>query len=244
MHPDWNVNIMYLDLDNQIIMLNVHVLTPGANVFNVYLKISRSYSISEIVLLKEEDAGSDIEESIVETERDCEKRDIPCTVVTFRKNDYEDLLEKILDLRRQYQKRGKPFKLYFNITAGRKDVAIMAFMGSLWVDGIGYYLTKEMDEPIEFPVPKVSLAQLEQNQLHRRILELLSERSGGAFSQSDLRRKIGVNPNNHKDLSAQTLSSSISALEEYGLLKKQPEGRETQITITLSGRLAHSMLHA
>ena len=234
---------MYLDVDNQITMLNIHVLTPGANVFNVYLKISRSYSISEIILLKEEDAVGDIEESIAETEKDCEKREIPCTIVTFRKNDYEDLLEKILNIRRWYQKRKEPFKLYFNITAGRKDVAIMAFMGSLWVDGIGYYLTREMDEPIVFPVPKVSLAQLEQNQLHRKILELLSEKSGEIFSQSDLRRKIGVNPNNHKDLSAQTLSSSISALEEYGLLKKQQEGRETQITITLSGRLAHSMLY-
>jgi len=235
---------MYVNLDIQTTMLNVHVLTPGANVFNVYLKISRSYSISEIVLLKEEDAGSDIEESIAETEKDCQKREIPCTIVTFRKNDYEGLLEKILDLRRQYQRREKPFKLYFNITAGRKDVAIMAFMGSLWVDGIGYYLTREMDEPIEFPVPKVSLAQLEQNQLHRRILELLSEKNGGTFSQSDLRRKIGVNPNNHKDLSAQTLSSSICALEEYGLLRKQPEGRETLIIITLSGRLAYSMIRS
>lgn len=234
---------MYLDLDNQIIMLNIHVLTPGANVFNVYLKISKNYSISEIVLLQEEDAASDIEESIAETEKDCEKREIPCTIVIFRKNDSEDLLEKILDLRRQYQKREGSFKLYFNVTAGRKDVAIMAFMGSLWVDGIGYYLAKEMDEPIEFPVPKVSLAQLGQNLLHRRVLELLSERSGGAFSQSDLRRRIGVNPNNHKDLSAQTLSSSISALEGYGLLEKQPEGRETRIQITLSGRLAYSMLH-
>lgn len=234
---------MYLNIDNQIIMLNIHVLTPGANVFNVYLKISRNYPISEIVLLKEEEPGSGIEESIIETEKDCEKRDIPCTIITFRKNDFEDLLEKILDLQRQYQKRERPFKLYFNITAGRKDVAIMAFMGSLWVDGIGYYLTKEMDRSIEFPVPKVSLAQLEQNQLHRRILELLSEMSGGTSSQSDLRRKIGVNPNNHKNLSAQTLSSSIGALEEYGLLKKQPDGRETQIEITLSGRLAHSMLH-
>jgi DNA-binding transcriptional ArsR family regulator len=234
---------MYLDVDIQITMLNVHILTPGANVFNVYLKISRSYSISEIVLLKEEESDNVIEESIAETKKDCEKRDIPCTLATFRKNDYEDLLEKILDLRRQYQKREKPFKLYFNVTAGRKDVAIMAFMGSLWVDGIGYYLTKEMEEPFEFPVPKVSLAQLEQNQLHRRILELLSEKSGGTFSQSNLRQKIGVNPNNHKNLSAQTLSSSISALEECGLLEKQPEGRETQLTITLSGRLAQSMLH-
>jgi DNA-binding MarR family transcriptional regulator len=234
---------MYPNMDNQVIMLNVHVLTPGANVFNVYLKISRNYPISEIVLLKEEDSSSDIEESIVETEKDCEMRDIPCTIVTFRKNDFEDLLEKILDLQRQYRKRERPFKLYFNITAGRKDVAIMAFMGSLWVDGIGYYLTREMDRSIEFPIPKVSLAQLEQNQLHRRILELLSERSGGTFSQSDLRRRIGVNPNNHKDLSAQTLSSSIGALEGYGLLEKQPEGRETRIRITLSGRLAYSMLH-
>ena len=243
MHPDWGVNIMYLDQDNQFTMLNIHVLTPGVNVFNVYLKISKCYSISEIVLLKEEDTISDIEESIAETERDCAKRDLPCTIVTFRKNDYENLLEKILDIRRQYQKGEKPFKFYFNVTAGRKDLAIMAFMGSLWVDGIGYYLTREMDEPIEFPVPRVSLAQLEHNQLHRRILELLSEKSSGAYSQSDLRRKIGVNPNNHKDLSAQTLSSSIHALEEYGLLKKKPEGRETRVQITLSGRLAYSMIH-
>lgn len=233
---------MYLDDDIQNHMLNIHVLTPGANVFNVYLKISRHFPLSEIVLLKEEESNSTIEESIAETQKDCENREIPCTIVSFKNNDFEDLLEKILDLHRKYLKGGEPFSLYFNVTAGRKDVAIMMFMGSLWVDGIGYYLTKEMKEPLMFPVPKVSLAKLEQNKLHCKILEILSEKTGGTQIQNDLRRKIGTNPNNHKDLSAQTLSSSIDALEKHGLLMKQPEGRVTEITITLSGRLAYTML--
>lgn len=233
---------MYLDNDIQSSMLKIHVLTPGANVFNVYLKISRHCPISEIVLLKEDESDHNIEGSIAETQKDCEKRDLPCTIVTFRKNDFEDLLEKILDLHRKYKKGEQPFRFYFNVTAGRKDVAIMTFMGSLWVDGIGYYLTKEMGEPLVLPVPKVPLAQLKQNKLHCKILELLSEKTGGTYIQSELRRKIGKSPNNNKDLSAQALSSSIRALEDYDLLNKKPEGRVTKITITLSGRLAYSML--
>lgn len=233
---------MYLDNDIQNHMLNIHVLTPGENVFNIYLKISRHFPLSEIILLKEDESDLKIEKSITETQKDCEKRDLPCTIVPFRKNDFEDLLEKILDLHRNYQKRGEPFNLYFNITAGKKDVAIMTFMGSLWVDGIGYYLTKEMREPIMFPVPKVSLGQLGQNKLHCKILELLSEKREGTYIQNDLRRKIRKNPNNNKDLSDQTLSSSLDPLEEYGLISKMPEGRVKKITITLSGRLAYSML--
>jgi DNA-binding MarR family transcriptional regulator len=61
-------------------------------------------------------------------------------------------------------------------------------------------------------------------------------------SQSKIRTEIKKHPGKSKELSPQALSKSIKALEGYGLVTKKIEGRETLVSITLSGKIAYSMV--
>ena len=97
-----------------------------------------------------------------------------------------------------------------------------------------------MKYPIELPIPKISVNDLTKNKLHLKVLGFVSEHRG--INQTKLRRNIGKNPNNNKELSAQTLSQSLNYLEKYELIKREHVGRETEVETTLSGRLAYSMI--
>lgn len=232
-------------------MLNVHVLTTGAHIYEVYLKIASHYPIREIVLIHEQSApGSQIHEndehkkivnSIDLVNTDCKNRQIPCDILEYKNGDLEDLVVKILALRKRFPKT--EWDIHFNITAGKKDTAIMAFMGGLWIDAVGYYFTKEMKKPLEFPIPKMSDTMLQNNKLFQKILEILSKSSPLEINQSAIRNRIKVNPNKpQKDLSPQVLSQAIATLADNGLIQKDPQGRDTLLKITLAGRMARSMI--
>ena len=220
-------------------MLNIHILTAGGNVDKGIQKILKYYPVQRYILVSEENPPEDVVASIETVKDVCKSAlDIPVDVIEYKKQDLEDLMERVVGIRKQYPEA----KLYFNVTFGRKDIAIMTFMGALWLDGVGYYLPNEFEEPLEFPAPKMPISTLAKNKLYQRILKDLVDNSPAKINQSTLRNRIGKNPNNNKDISAQALSQTIGALEDAGLVTKEVKGRDTLISITLAGRIAHSML--
>jgi DNA-binding PadR family transcriptional regulator len=94
--------------------------------------------------------------------------------------------------------------------------------------------------PIELPIPKLSVNDLTKNKLHLKVLGIISEHE--RINQTELRNKIQTNPNNNKELSPQTLSQSLHYLKKYELINMEHEGRDTKIESTLSGKLAYSMI--
>ncbi len=216
--------------------LNVHVITAGGSVYQAYLKIGSHYPVSKIIIIKEKDTPEQIEEEIINVQKDCAPRNIPCELIEYEKYQFEGLMEQLIALKKSHS--GDSF--FFNITPGRKDVAIMTFIASLWMDGTGYYWPKEMEEPFEFPIPKVPLKELGKNKLHVAILLELYE--GETKNQTTIRNCINKNPNTQKELSPQTFGASIEAMESYGLVTRTRHGRETNVTITMAGRLAYAML--
>jgi DNA-binding transcriptional ArsR family regulator len=220
-------------------MLNIHILTAGGNVDNVYKKIFPHYKVSKFILLTEAEEPEDVKASIEKMKLGCKESGIPVEIIENEKENIAQLMESIIGLRKNYPVDEAVF--YFNVTSGRKDMAIMAFIGSLWTSGIGYYLPKEFKEPLELPAPRIPLDKLQSNKLYQKILIEL-KKSSGDISQSTLRKTIMKNPNNNKDLSGQTLSQAIDVLKKANLVNLERSGRETLLSLTLAGRVAYSVI--
>jgi DNA-binding HxlR family transcriptional regulator len=221
--------------------LNVHVFTSGESNYNTFRKTIVHYqNVSRIIILRE-DSQEDIQDIHSMIEKECYEYDIDYQMVTYEKDSLEDEVIKIMSIRKELDEAN----LYFNITGGKKTAAIMAVISSIWVDGVVYYWEETVGDsvaknPIELPIPKVSVNDLAKNQLHLNILGIISKNK--RINQTKLKEKIGKNPNNNKELSPQTLSQSLRYLEKYELIKRERMGRETNIETTLSGRLAYSMI--
>jgi len=217
---------------------NIHILNTGANVHNIYQKIFAHYTVSRFILLSEKEQPDDVRESIDQVKIGCGTVGIPVDEIWYEKNNLPSLIEAIIRIRKDNPE--DKAKLYFNVTAGQKHIAIMAFIGSLWTNGVAYYLPKEFSEPLELPGPKMPLAQLQSNLLFQRILFELHTSDG--INQSTLREKIGKHPKKNKDLAGQTLSESIKTLVEAGMVSQEERGRDKIVSLTLGGRVAYSVL--
>lgn len=222
--------------------LNVHVFTSGKSNYNTFRKTFVHYqNVSRIIILREKDSQEDIQDIHSMIEKECYEYDIDYQMVTYEKDSLEDEVIKIMSIRKDLDEAN----LYFNITGGKKTAAIMAVISSIWVDGVVYYWEETVGDsvaknPIELPIPKISVNDLAKNQLHLNILGIISKNK--RINQTKLKEKIGKNPNNNKELSPQTLSQSLHYLEKYELIKRERMGRETNVETTLSGRLAYSMI--
>lgn len=232
-----NIYIVSNCIDIKDDNLIIHVLTPGENIYEIYLKIQQHYAVSKIIILQDNNAKEEVIRKIDKVKDDCKLRSIDCEPVIFDPSIIESEILAIIEIRKKYPDA----ELYFNITAGKKDFAIMAFMASVWVNGICYYCPKEQQNPTEFPIPKISVQELAGNKLHLEIIKVLLENE--QLSQSKINSKIGTNPNRNTDLSPQTLSQSIKYLKRSGLVNIKREGRVTWISLTLAGKLAYSMIN-
>jgi len=224
-------------------MLNIHILTSGENVDKVYKQVFPHYKVSKFILLTENEQPEKVKTSIEKMQAGCNEINVPLEIITLEKNNIPKLMEAIIGLRKQYPV--EKAQLFFNVTSGRKDIAIMTFIASLWVSGIGYYLPSETNvfhEPLVLPAPRIPLSRLESNKLYQRILVELDKKSGCAY-QAGLRTIIKENPNrNGKALSGQTISQAVDVLVDAGLIQSDRKGRRTELTLTLAGQVALSVL--
>jgi DNA-binding HxlR family transcriptional regulator len=217
-------------------MFNIHVFISGESNYDTFKKTLRYYQFSRIVILKTNinvpERAKEAHESI---EKDCHNLDIDFEEIIYEDNNIEDEIIEITGLKTKYPEA----TFYFNVTGGRKPEALMAAMTSVWIGGISYYWPEFSKEPFELPIPRISVNDLAKNKLHLKILENLVH---SPQNQSKIRAKIKTLPGTGKDLTPQALSNSIKALENYGLVTKKVDGRESIVTITLSGKIAYSMI--
>ena len=222
--------------------LNIHIFTSGKSNYDTFRKTIVYYqNVSKIIILRETDSQEDIQDIHAKIEQECDEYGIDYQMITYRNDSLEDEVIKIMSIRKELIDAN----LYFNITGGKKTSAIMAVISSIWVDGVVYYWQESKGDfavknPIKLPIPKISVNDLAKNKLHLKVLGIISEQE--RINQTELRNKIRINPNNNKELSPQTLSQSLHYLKKYELIKMKNVGRETKVEITLSGKLAYSMI--
>ncbi|KXS43917.1 MAG: hypothetical protein AWU59_844 [Methanolobus sp. T82-4] len=219
-------------------MFNIHVFISGKSNYNTFKKTLKYYQkVSKIVILKSDsNVPKDAKDAHQQIKNDCLNLEIDFEEMVYEDDNVEDEIAKITIL-----KRKNPLAhFYFNVTGGKKPEALMAAISSLWIGGKAYYWPESSGIPLEFPIPKISVNDLAKNKLHLRILECLIVNESP--SQSKIRSEIKTHPGKNKELSPQALSKSIKALEDYGLVSKKAEGRETLVSITLSGKIAFSMV--
>ena len=222
--------------------LNIHIFTSGKSNYDTFRKTIVYYqNVSKIIILRETDSQEDIQDIHAKIEQECDEYGIDYQMITYRNDSLEDEVIKIMSIRKELIDAN----LYFNITGGKKTSAIMAVISSIWVDGVVYYWQESKGDfavknPIKLPIPKISVNDLAKNKLHLKVLGIISEQE--RINQTELRNKIRINPNNNKELSPQTLSQSLHYLKKYELIKMENVGRETKVEITLSGKLAYSMI--
>lgn len=217
-------------------MLNIHIFISGRGNYNTFKRTLKHYSITRLIILR---GDSNVPEDCKEAHRliknDCKNLEIAFEEVEYKDGNVEDEIATITRLKKKY-----PDDIfYFNVTGGKKPEALMAAIASLWIGGIAYYWPESSGLPLEFPIPRISVTDLARNKLHLKILEILMIESQ---NQSKIRSKINKLPGTSKDLSPQALSNSIKALETYGLVAKKTVGRDTIVSITLSGKITYSMV--
>lgn len=217
-------------------MFNIHIFISGKSNYNTFKKTLKYYPVSKIIILKgDKGIPEDAKEAHQLIRNDCHNLEIDFDEITYEENNVEDEITTITDIKR----KNTESNFYFNVTGGRKPEALMAAMASLWIGGKAYYWPEKSGSPLEFPTPRISVNDLARNKLHLEILNCINKQP---LNQSKIRTMIGKLPGKNKDLSPQALSKSIKSLEEYGLVNKKIEGRESIISITLSGKIAYSMV--
>lgn len=217
-------------------MFNIHVFISGDSNYDTFKKTLKHFTFSKVIILKSNgiipEGAEQAHQSIKD---DCYKLDIDFEEIEYEDNNVEAEIVAITALKRKYPTAN----FYFNVTGGRKPEALMATMASMWIGGLAYYWPQFGSEPFEFPIPKISVNDLAKNKLHLKILECIIN---GSRSQSQIKSEIKTLPGTSKDLSPQALSNSVKALENYGLVTKIVKGRESLVSITLSGKIAYSMV--
>jgi hypothetical protein len=218
-------------------MANIHIFISGDGNYVTFKKTIKHYPVSKIIILKgDKNVPQGAKEAHKQIKNDCQSLEIHFEELSYEDDNVEDEITTITNLK----KRNPEANFYFNVTGGKKPEALMAAMASLWIGGMAYYWPKFSGLPLEFPITKVSVNDLAKNKLHLKILEYLMVNDSP--SQSKIRTAIKEHPGKSKELSPQALSKSIKALEDYGLVIKKIEGRETLVSITLSGKIAYSMV--
>ena len=149
-------------------MHNLHIATVGKTPGSIIEGI-RAYPIDKLYLLYNE--GS-VEEA-KEIKQSADNLKLECNLLEIDPFDIEDIFVQILLIER----RNFPSNIFINITGGTKIMSNAAFIAGYLMGARIYYIRIDsggeslQDRVIELPVPKVSMADIDENQ--QRILSHL-----------------------------------------------------------------------
>lgn len=150
----------------------IHIYSPGKNIGETFKAAVKKYHIDRIIVFKEilenEKSGDDIEKAINDLRTKAGNNGIEFEITKVRGNSMEEVMENILRLRDQFPDDS----FFFNLTGGRKVLALYLYTMAIWLDGFPYYVDISGDI-IEFSIPKIHREILRGNPNLVKILSII-----------------------------------------------------------------------
>lgn len=167
----------------------IHVFSSGKSMVETFKPAVNKFSIDRVVVFDE--ASDDIKgrkeiaSAMDELRKLCSEIGIMFDVVKIGESSMDDVRDNVIKLTRDHQ-----CKLFFNLTGGRKILALYLFTMALWVDGNPYYVDRS-GKIIELSIPRIHADELAGNPNLVKILTIVNseqERNGGPIRNSDVYR--------------------------------------------------------
>lgn len=165
----------------------IHIFSSGRSMVETFKSAVNKYSIDRIVVFVEasDDAKSrkEIDNAVDELRKLCGEIGIKFDTVKIGENSMDDVRDSVIKLTRETD-----CKLSFNLTGGRKILALYLFTMALWVNGNPYYVDIS-GRIVELSIPRIHADELTGNPNLVRILSIVNseqERYGVPVKNSDV----------------------------------------------------------
>ena len=228
----------------------IHVFSSGKSMVETFKSAVNKYSIDRIVVFDEVSddikGRKEIAVAIDELRRLSSEIGINFGTVSIQESNMDDVRDNVIKLTRSYK-----CKLFFNLTGGRKVLALYLFTMALWVNGNPYYVDRS-GNIIELSIPRVHAEELDNNQNLVKILSIVNreqEKYGKPVRNSDVFRIAAaeyrpskrLKEGGNSRLQMGTFSKWVRLLIERNLLNEQfveNNHKSKMLTITQDGIFA------
>ena len=228
----------------------IHVFSSGKSMVETFKSAVNKYSIDRIVVFDEisDDikGRKEIAVAIDELRRLSSEIGIYFGTVSIQESNMDDVRDNVIKLTKNYK-----CKLFFNLTGGRKILALYLFTMALWVNGDPYYVDRS-GKVIELSIPRVHAGELDNNQNLVKILSIVNreqEKYGKPVRNSDVFRIAAaeyrpskrLKEGGNSRLQMGTFSKWVRLLIERNLLNEQfveNNHKSKMLTITQDGIFA------
>lgn len=228
----------------------IHVFSSGKSMVETFKSAVNKYSIDRIVVFDEVSddikGRKEIAVAIDELRRLSSEIGINFGTVSIQESNMDDVRDNVIKLTKNYK-----CKLFFNLTGGRKILALYLFTMALWVNGDPYYVDRS-GKVIELSIPRVHAGELDNNQNLVKILSIVNreqEKYGKPVRNSDVFRIAAaeyrpskrLKEGGNSRLQMGTFSKWVRLLIERNLLNEQfveNNHKSKMLTITQDGIFA------
>ena len=228
----------------------IHVFSSGKSMVETFKSAVNKYSIDRIVVFDEVSddikGRKEIAVAIDELRRLSSEIGINFGTVSIQESNMDDVRDNVIKLTKNYK-----CKLFFNLTGGRKILALYLFTMALWVNGDPYYVDRS-GKVIELSIPRVHAEELDNNQNLAKILSIVNreqEKYGKPVRNSDVFRMAAaeyrpskrLKEGGNSRLQMGTFSKWVRLLIERNLLNEQfveNNHKSKMLTITQDGIFA------
>ncbi len=233
-----------------------HIFSAGKNIGETYKIAVREYNIDRIIIFMEKpnkkiniannESFNEIINALKELELKVKEIGIEFQKIEVLENDMNDVMKHVFELRDEYPETS----FYFNLTGGRKVLALNLFTAAIWIGGFPYYIDIN-GEIIEFNIPRIAPEELQSNRNLLKILEIVHDSTTNTekyVKVADVYYKLDLNYEPHNNLNNSryklprgTLSKWIRKLIENGLLTEEYLGnnhKSKYLAITRDGEFA------
>lgn len=235
----------------------IHVMSAGAGLTGTFPVALKRFQMDEVLIMTDvkggggkEDKSRKVGEAVDEIVRMAQSVHLKMSVVEVDNLSIGEIMTKFITT---YAKNPSA-DYYFNVTGGKKPLALGLFMASVWVGGKCYYIEEgnELSDIQELQVPRMHLNDVRNNPNYENMLVMLD-----ADGKTDLKllyekmqqeyvpmRSIGGNKK--RNFSRPTMTKWIKQLAEWDLIdvREGRNQREKEIILTDSGRFTAKFIAA
>ncbi len=176
-------------MEKDVSQEKIHVFSSGKSMVKTFKSAVNKYSIDRIVVFDEVSddvkGRKEIIGAIDELRKLSGEIGINFDTINIQESDMDDVRDNVIKLTRNHN-----CKLFFNLTGGRKILALYLFTMALWVNGDPYYVDRS-GKIIELSIPRIHADELYNNQNLVKILSIVhreEEKYGRPIRNSDVFR--------------------------------------------------------